>query len=285
MDKKKIIEKIRDDNFSLYHQEYLEWLSSPHTTPVDFNKDWVGTDCKKEFDKNLKKYSKWLQPFVNNPIRYNINKQNFRSKFDFKPDKDLDVDLYLGCSHTFGVGMYEEYIWPKLVSKATGNTMINLGCSGHGISMSYINLKKYIDYYNVKNVFCYQPFYGRYQVRNNGKFDMFSFDTPAHLHKIFHPFYVKDELSGYGSITNDVIKHVEAIEGVCRRKGVNFYYLCRWPEFQYTIFHFEDGTYMKDDIPARDLIHHSKHMYQELADRFINVYNKTDYYVGFKLDK
>ena len=82
MDKKKIIEKIRDDNFSLYHQEYLEWLSSPHTTPVDFNKDWVGTDSKEEFDKNLKKYSKWLQPFVNNPIRYNINKQNFRSKFD-----------------------------------------------------------------------------------------------------------------------------------------------------------------------------------------------------------
>ena len=72
------------------------------------------------------------------------------------------MDLYLGCSYTMGMGLHAEHNFPHIISQHTGNTCINLGAGGHGIAHSYINLKRFINFYNVKNVFHYQPIYQRY---------------------------------------------------------------------------------------------------------------------------
>ena len=108
--------------------------------------DWIGSDNEKWFSQNITRRPDLLQTYIDNPIKYDINKQGFRSKFDFEPYNNRDVDLALGCSHTFGVGHYLENTWVDMLSKATGREIINLGSPGHGIEVHYINACKYTDY-------------------------------------------------------------------------------------------------------------------------------------------
>ena len=106
---------------------------------------WVGADFESTFEENIKKYPEYLQYYVDNPITYKVNKQYFRSTFDFKPNKKKKVNLFLGCSHTFGIGLHWEHTWPYLLSQNLDEDIINLGVPGGCMEVSYINLKRFIN--------------------------------------------------------------------------------------------------------------------------------------------
>lgn len=82
-------------------------------------------------------YTPWLYDYKRNSF-------GFRST-EFHEDTELVV---LGCSHTYGVGMPLEYIWPSFVCDITGiKDCVNLGMPGASIFFQVRLLANYINKY------------------------------------------------------------------------------------------------------------------------------------------
>jgi hypothetical protein len=113
---------------------------------------------------NKEYYTPWI-------YTYELNKYNFRS-IDFHEKTEM---VTLGCSHTFGVGLPKEYIWPSFISKITGiKDVVNLGQSGSSIAYQVRLLANYINKYGPpKIVLCNFPDLNRYEhVDDNGNIRM-----------------------------------------------------------------------------------------------------------------
>ena len=226
---------------------------------------WMGLDSYKNFQSNKKK----LKYYLDNPIEYRINKDfyrydnSLRNKFNFEDLENQAVDLYLGCSHTFGVGHHWKHTWPFLVSQHTNNTVVNLGVPGSGIDISYINLKKYIDRFNVKNVFHFQPIYPRYYVYNgiHNTVSVANMSSPY-----FNDIYKKESLVKNETIVFNHFRCVDAITGICLSKNVNYFHLYDWFNEDDSIVNYENYS---TDIPARDLRHYPLSLVHKISEKFI----------------
>jgi len=94
-------------------------------------------------------------------LSYSFNINNFRSK-EFHEDTNI---VALGCSHTLGVGVPENFIWPSVVKELTGiDDVVNLGKPGASIALQIRMLATYIRTYGApKMVLCNFPEITRYQ--------------------------------------------------------------------------------------------------------------------------
>ena len=128
--------------------------------------DWIGTDDEKTFNIHYEYYPDILQYYVDNPISYNINNHFCRCDFDFEKDKTLKVDIFLGCSHTFGMGLHEKHIWWNKITEYTNNTPINIGVGGCSMEEQFMRLARVIDYFDVQNVIWFAPHFYRYTYTN-----------------------------------------------------------------------------------------------------------------------
>jgi len=100
---------------------------------------WISNAEKIEFKKNRNRVD---PKYLENDIHYKFNKQGYRTK-DF--DKvDNDFVLVFGCSYTEGVGLHDEDIWCNQLCKRIDIDCINLGKSGSGPDIQYINSLQYI---------------------------------------------------------------------------------------------------------------------------------------------
>jgi len=99
---------------------------------------WFSIDNEDLFKKNLKNYKSSddnktklsLEFYLHNPIQYHTNKEVFRdTELSSKPD---EVDVYLGCSHTFGVGLHLEDTWAYKLSSYLDFPFINASVPGSG---------------------------------------------------------------------------------------------------------------------------------------------------------
>jgi hypothetical protein len=94
--------------------------------------EYIPTDSKEFWDRHiiseLDKPS--IQYYELNPIEYKLNNAGFRTPDDFNSYDEGDV--YLGCSHTFGIGHHLENVWSYKLSKILGRKFWNLGIGGTG---------------------------------------------------------------------------------------------------------------------------------------------------------
>lgn len=231
---------------------------------------WWRNDSRKHFHRNIEK----LKYYIDYPITYKINKQLYRSEFDFDDIKGKDVDLALGCSHTLGVGHTLENTWPYRLSKKTNRTIINLGLSGSGAEMAYLNLKRFISFFNVKNVFHFQPIYSRYYFFDGNLHKTFLV-TKSDLDSIpYKEDYVKKILVSDEFIYHNHFRSIDACKGVCNDYGANYYHINEGPENREYFWgrgvsdaHFKSEV-LENDIPARDLAHFSVNTLKAFADKF-----------------
>lgn len=106
----------------------------------DANKSmpYMGGDSKEQFIENAKKQSPdWY--YHTTEITYSFNNQGHRCK-NFE---DIDQDnyiLFIGCSHTLGVGLELEKTYPYLLSTNLGMDYYNLAIPGTGMDMVEYNL-------------------------------------------------------------------------------------------------------------------------------------------------
>tara|TARA_B110000902_G_scaffold266958_1_gene357136 strand:- start:2262 stop:3317 length:1056 start_codon:yes stop_codon:yes gene_type:complete len=101
-----------------------------------------------------------LKSYKDYPIIYDYNNYGFRGE-DLNTEDEYTV--FLGCSHTSGIGHYYENTWPHQIMKDLddGSKIANLALGGYGISSGYRNLLKMSEKIKIKRVFCFFPHWGR----------------------------------------------------------------------------------------------------------------------------
>ena len=278
-------------------------------------KSWDGCDSESLFDYHYEKFPEFFQTYKDNPIEYVLSAPTiydgpvFRTAIPFEKDKKLKVDIFLGCSHTYGVGHHEKNIWVAKVTEKTGNTPVNLGSPGRGTSQSYINLVNYADLWDVQNIFHYQPYYPRY--------DNILLDYKKHHrkpHEVWATYHVNVQgVAGIGTgttfgekevYTRDYIettmvterymkhhhnKHIYACAGYAASKSINYYHLHSDPsthsiyglydcEFNkedgvYAITNIRKQEYVKTLTLPRDGTHRTVETHQEIGEEFLKMYN------------
>ena len=150
-------------------KEFREFLNLPYSmlleSPVeDLGFEWSGRDDKKTFENNLEGIDgPALEYYLSNPFYYKVNKHRYRApEFeDIILNEDGTIDVALGCSFTFGIGVPEEWSWPSLYTKLTGRNILNLARPGGGVGHSYVALNQIIDRFKIKNVLHFHPTHPR----------------------------------------------------------------------------------------------------------------------------
>lgn len=232
-----------------------------------FEHDWYPTDSEQTFLNNLKKdpNNKTLNYYLENPIKYVLNKDYFRTSSELDSGKKGNV--FLGCSHTFGVGLHLEDTWAYKVNQSIGGEFYNLGIPGGSIQNIFINFVHHISKINIENVFVYIPHPYRYiefiediLVNTVNISSILDTTTAKHLSKTSLANYISIEycyMIYYGFLN--------AIENLCRKYEINCYFHAEVPELD-----------MQENwLRARDLAHFSPRVHSFIADYFLKLFDNS----------
>ena len=273
-------------------------------------------DNEHHFIENLKLYPELLTTYIDRPVEYRVNSHGCRSDKPFTPDIGREVDIYLGDSFTFGVGHYEENIWPRWVGKWQGRDIINLGIPGGGIEASFHLLSTVINHYIVRNVFHYQPIAYRYSFPYETDVDGKNYkavDTliPSALDDPLYMKNFKDSIPwndvGMYNLTDQEyawynhFTFVNAIKGLCAstitaKDGFpNYYHLVGVMHRDEDKLIFKDGPFTQgkkqeiesfdfgNNLVARDIAHGTSKMNIQIANTFKKLKNfHPEGYTGFE---
>lgn len=102
-------------------------------TESDYPRYW-----KKHWQNKESYNSEYYKLQTSKKFTYTLNSQGYREK----EWKDIDWSnsyVFLGCSHTFGVGVPNDETLPKQVQSATGVYCVNLGIPGGNNMLSVLN--------------------------------------------------------------------------------------------------------------------------------------------------
>lgn len=225
-------------------------------SPVDF----MGTDNERLWKKN--KDNPNLQFYKENKITYELNNFGYRTPYNFKYGDE--VDIYLGCSHTIGYGIIFEQTWPYLVNKYLEGNLASLAVGGCSIDRQFRELYTWMNFFKIRNIFHFQPFYAREEFITDSKYIKFSVHTPPkHLNQ-------ENTVEYFGSDTHILKKYVTnilAIKSIASRLNAKYFYLYNIPEFI--------GT------PARDNMHMDINGHKTIAEQFVSKYKTNDLSIDF----
>ena len=211
----------------LRHRPHLGDTNKIHNNEYDF----METDSVNIWNENLKshndnfnkynfiKYS--IEYYIQNPIKYKLNNYGFRTMDDFNSE---DVgNVFLGCSHTFGVGHHLENIWSYKLNQIIGGKFWNLSVGGTGVATHFRLLLGFYKELKIKNIFHFAPKYPRYEFIENG--------TPQNY--VINDYNKLWDLK-FGNLLNDClltdeqcefnwISYTYAIKGLAKEIGCNYY--------------------------------------------------------------
>jgi hypothetical protein len=231
-----------------------DWLSNKKL-------DWFPMDTQKLFEDNVKKFptNKSLIHYSENKILYDLNRFGFRTDANF--DEHESGNIFLGCSHTFGIGHHLENTWSYKVNKEIGGSFFNLGSPGLGIQNSVRLLQYWSNKLNIKNIFHYQPIYHRYEFYKDGQtiHNSIHHIVPNDFEKI-NPSEIKTCLMSNHNIIQMYRVNILAIESIAKSLGINYYvHLANASKFKISNI----------DLEARDLAHHTVNQQSHIADLFL----------------
>lgn len=231
----------------------LETITQPSS-----NYEWIPMDTLELFYNNLKKYpdNKTLRHYLENPIDYSLNNYGFRSPDDFNLDGEGNV--FLGCSHTFGIGHYLENTWSYKLNEKIGGKFWNLSIPGTGVMTHYRILNEVRNDIKIKNIFHYVPRYLRYEFFIDHKPMAFAIAADSkEVKDMFGEFYetslINDDQYNF---TYD--SYIMAIKGLANEIGCDYYHYSN----EYFPHSKDVGV-----LAARDLVHlnvpNQNHLYLE----------------------
>ena len=233
-----------------------------------FDKYWSGTDLHGIFERNLKanpNHSDLLY-YKDNPITYDLNSEGMRTPDEMSSEPG---NVFLGCSHTFGLGHYLENTWAYTVSQYIGGKFWNFGKPGSGIASGFRTLVHYIDKLTIKNVFLYYPHPYRYEFFDNTRWfgvTINTLDLQPHIKNVANELFEPE----YCYLHN--LSTLYAINYLCKQKGVDVYYYNSG--YMYEIQE-KPNSPVKE---ARDLAHMSVDANYTIANIFIERYKNKETY-------
>jgi hypothetical protein len=245
-------------------------LFEQEETPVSSN--YFHPDTKSRFIGNLQNFpnSIHLSNYEKNPIEYKLNNYTFRTPDDFTLDGEGNI--FLGCSHTFGIGHYLENTWSYKLSKKLGGKFYNISVPGSGVMTQYRYLKEFATKLKFKNVFHFLPdeCFDRHEYPfNNEHFRSFRTDPQAgHLEKYKNWFSDVLTVSQFRMSNNMV--YIDAIKSICNDNDADYYLITK------SFLNYEIDVYDPNRIPARDVEHYYVDEHEYIYNEFLIQYNEKN---------
>jgi len=138
--------------------------------------EWLDTDNKVAYARNKK-----LTNFVDSPISYSINSNGFRCpEFTNNP-----CAVFLGCSHTVGIGVNVEDTFGYQVSLALGLDYVNLGMGGGSAGTMFRFASYWLERLNHKLIVMLVPSKERFEIIDVDKVNVLS----PNRHRSYEYFY------------------------------------------------------------------------------------------------
>lgn len=235
---------------------------------VDQAHDFIPTDEKKLWEYHLKEKQKEpsLHYYSINPIKYDLNSSGFRTLDE--PSLEDWGDVYLGCSHTFGIGHHLENVWSYKLNKVLGGKFWNLAIPGTGVDTHFRLFLGYYKKLKIRNVFHYAPIYPRYEfIENKRPQNYIIGDYNEKWIPNFGNLMINSLLTDE-QIELNWYKNTAAIRGLADEIGAKYYLL-----------QGSDKWHGRDDesLLARDLLHYTT-LYQHKVYRdFLKLYDNEMY--------
>lgn len=205
---------------------------TPYTRHQNQILEWLPSDSQECYQQNLLHRKQELQQhgWIDCHFTYTFNSHGFRCK-EFSHDATV---MFLGCSHTVGIGLPLHRIWPELVAQELGMHCANLGIGGSSLDTAFRLCYGYIDMIHPKIVVLMKPAAQRMELF------MGFIQPPRQLgHWSDEPeakSWISDERNAWVSETKNVI----AIRSMCKDRAIRLIEL--------------DSTINQVDL-ARDLLH------------------------------
>jgi hypothetical protein len=205
-------------------------------------------------------WNQLIEYYKDKPIEYRFNSQGFRDTE--LSDKPNNVDVYIGCSFTSGVGHHIEHTWPYLLGEKLGYPYINAGIGGSGCITQYRTLMFLFKNFNIRNVFHFIPL-------QHVRWEWF--DPADKIHKTWGPGD-KASSSTFNILLDDpnisLLNHVfsKATKQICFENNANYFYMDIYPSINL----YRDMI----ELFARDGIHPGTLFQTKLYEIFYKKYRK-----------
>ena len=217
---------VSDKN--LEFQEVLKWKSDGIRHKETH--DWYSSDSEKNFKTHTKKVSKKTYDFFKiKPFKYKFNNEGYRTPDDFKKG-DTGI-VYLGCSHTAGVGTPYKSTWVNRVHDSEDGKCFNLGIPAASPGTCFRILSYWKEFLNIDKIFHYSLLAPRYEF-------IYDIKNPRKIWD-YHGAYLdrlkkdKKEFPYDNFIMNsflteeyrllDQLKNFMAINDICNSLDINYY--------------------------------------------------------------
>lgn len=143
--------------------------------PRKFTEWWINDSLKKKFEDEIKESESLNEDqklYLDKPINYtNIEyKSNGLSILGRGSQITKQPgNLFLGCSHTYGVGHYIESTWAYKFNKKIPGRFYNFGYPGGSVGQGFTILRSLLDSglvgkHNIKNIFMFYPHRARFSL-------------------------------------------------------------------------------------------------------------------------
>jgi len=216
-----------------FNQNYSSNIETIYTdTYRNTQTTWFPGDTEDQFKKNYFKYKdddshplfrdsvRFYKEF---PFSYSVNKAAFRdTPLKSKPK---EVDVFIGCSLTFGIGIPSEHLWTTKLTEYLDFPTINAGIPGSGIIAHYRVLVQLSQKFKIRNVYHYlSSKHARYDwykenlsQPGNGKMVSLISDKPNLSISELENFFNDKNLS----LVQHSFKY--ALLGFCKQNNINLY--------------------------------------------------------------
>lgn len=221
--------------------------------------NFSGSDSQELFEQNLKsKPLNWY--YRNRPITYSYNSFGHRTK---SPD-DIDFDnyiLFIGDSHTEGVGLELETTYPYCTAKQLSMDYYNLGLGGTGIDYMLHNTINWLATYpSPKYISFFWSDVARYLVYNEKDNTFLSIHANSDKRLEEEKMLVYGEMSGHFYTSSKLA--LQTLDYICDTKNIprshiSMYNNCYHNNSLITIIKFKFTDHARDGhfgIETHDIV-------------------------------
>ena len=152
---------------------------------------WINDSLRKKFEDDCEKakpLSIDQKLYLDKPISYKLLEYDINGLQISSRGSQITKspgNLFLGCSHTYGVGHYIENSWGYKVNKKLTGRFYNFGYPGGSIGQGFLILRSLIDSGlankdNINNIFLFYPHRARYSItipQENGTYQIQNLNT------------------------------------------------------------------------------------------------------------
>ena len=198
--------------------------------------EWLTADTEELYKQNLKRQRSLLAQhgWLDRKITYQFNSLGFRSD-----PIDKQGLLFLGCSHTIGIGLPWAETWPKLVADQLALACYNFGQGGASMDTIFRLAERYLGKIPAKKIIVCATYPDRKEIitAGGGTLQFWGRDSTESKYRPFYDRWLENPENG----RLNKIKSELAIRQICRERGCDLTWI--------------DQTAMPAIDLARDLQH------------------------------